>query len=341
MITAILSAGQAIITVTNSGVSKQVTAICNSEPDITVMPVGYHFGSVNVGSTSPVQNFTIANTGNASLIIGTLSLTGDAAGDFTIQQETCSGRTLGISEECTAGVVFTPTASGSRNANLTIISNDPDRPTADVPLSGEGTIAPDTDGDGVPDSTDNCPTVPNPGQVNSDGDTYGDACDNCPNTTNQDQLDSDSDGVGDVCDNCPSICNPLHLDADNDGKGDLCDSTPGCGGCGQPLCEQWCTGVDSDRDGIPDASDNCPTVPNPGQEDGDGDGVGNVCDNCPTIANANQADSDHDGVGDACDNCPSICNSQQLDADHDGIGDVCDPTPGCGGCGQPACEQQC
>jgi hypothetical protein len=26
---------------------------------------------------------------------------------------------------------------------------------------------------------------------------------------------------------------------------------------------------------------------------------------------------------------------------YDGIGDVCDPTPGCGGCGQPACEQQC
>ncbi|HUT83216.1 MAG TPA: choice-of-anchor D domain-containing protein, partial [Thermodesulfobacteriota bacterium] len=132
------SAGEAIITVTNSGVSKQVTAICNSEPDITVMPVGYHFGSVNVGNTSPVQNFTVANTGNASLIIGTLSLTGDAAGDFTIQQETCSGRTLGISEECTVDVLFTPTASGPRNANLTITSNDPDRPTADVPLSGEG-----------------------------------------------------------------------------------------------------------------------------------------------------------------------------------------------------------
>ncbi|MCX5884363.1 MAG: alpha/beta fold hydrolase [Proteobacteria bacterium] len=133
------SAGQAIITVTNSGVSKQVTAICNSEPDITVMPVGYHFGSVNVGTSSAVQNFTVANTGNADLIIGTLSLTGSEAGDFTIQQETCSGRTLGISsEECTVDVLFTPTASGLRNANLTITSNDPDRPTADVPISGEG-----------------------------------------------------------------------------------------------------------------------------------------------------------------------------------------------------------
>jgi len=132
------SAGQAIITVTNSGLSKQITAICNSEPDITIMPVGYYFGSVNAGSSSAVQDFTVANTGTAGLIIGTVSLTGDAAGDFTIQQETCSSRTLGISEECTADVVFTPTASGPRNANLTIISNDPDRPIADVPISGEG-----------------------------------------------------------------------------------------------------------------------------------------------------------------------------------------------------------
>jgi hypothetical protein len=199
----------------------------------------------------------------------------------------------------------------------------------------------DTDGDGIPDSSDNCPTVPNANQQDSDSDGVGNVCDNCPTVSNPTQADIDADGFGDACDNCPSICNPLQLNADGDGLGDVCDSTPGCGGCGQPLCEQWCTGVDSDGDGIPDTSDNCPTVANTGQEDGDGDGVGNVCDNCPTIANATQADSDNDGVGNKCDNCPSNCNSQQLDADHDGIGDVCDPTPGCGGCGQPLCEQQC
>jgi hypothetical protein len=75
--------------------------------------------------------------------------------------------------------------------------------------------------------------------------------------------------------------------------------------------------------------------------DSDGDGISDANDNCPNVPNVNQADIDHDGMGDACDNCPDNCNVQQLDADGDGIGDVCDPDPRCGGCGQDLCEQQC
>ncbi len=77
------------------------------------------------------------------------------------------------------------------------------------------------------------------------------------------------------------------------------------------------------------------------KSDSDGDGIPDANDNCPNVPNVNQADTDHDGMGDACDNCPNNCNVQQLDADGDGIGDVCDPDPGCGGCGQDQCEKQC
>jgi len=58
---------------------------------------------------------------------------------------------------------------------------------------------------------------------------------------------------------------------------------------------------DSDGDGIPDAVDNCPFVPNPDQADSDNDGVGDACDNCPLVANADQAtDGTSSGLGAAC-----------------------------------------
>lgn len=44
----------------------------------------------------------------------------------------------------------------------------------------------DLDGDGVPDSHDNCPVAPNPGQENADNDLFGDACDPCPTTKDPD-----------------------------------------------------------------------------------------------------------------------------------------------------------
>jgi hypothetical protein len=42
--------------------------------------------------------------------------------------------------------------------------------------------------------------------------------------------------------------------------------------------------TDTDGDGFPDDSDNCPSVSNPAQEDADQDGIGDACDNAPPVA---------------------------------------------------------
>ncbi len=60
-------------------------------------------------------------------------------------------------------------------------------------------------------------------------------------------------------------------------------------------------GPDLDADGVEIPTDNCPLVPNTGQEDGDADSVGDACDNCPTVLNPEQRNSDGVGEGDACD----------------------------------------
>ena len=92
---------------------------------------------------------------------------------------------------------------------------------------------PDADGDGVPDSLDNCPSMSNPDQKDNDNDGMGDVCDpdddndtvpdgsdNCPLAANLDQADADGDGVGDACDDCPGTASWVLVDAHGCPRGD-------------------------------------------------------------------------------------------------------------------------
>ena len=58
-------------------------------------------------------------------------------------------------------------------------------------------IAVDTDGDGVGDPTDNCPTLWNQTQADADGDGVGDVCDDCPGTPGGAQVGPDGCMKGD------------------------------------------------------------------------------------------------------------------------------------------------
>ncbi|XP_076289321.1 cartilage oligomeric matrix protein-like isoform X1 [Lasioglossum baleicum] len=146
---------------------------------------------------------------------------------------------------------------------------------------------------------------------------------------------------GDLCPDKITVCRANATCARTDSRAYTCKCVAGWAGDGFEC------GVDSDNDGIPDhelhcilpscSADNCPTVPNSGQEDADGDGIGDACDpdadndgtpnandNCPLKANPDQKDQDQDKIGDVCDNCPTVKNPKQEDTDNDGIGDACE-----------------
>lgn len=100
---------------------------------------------------------------------------------------------------------------------------------------------------------------------------------------------------------------------------------------------------DSDKDGIPDEQDLCPTLAGTaatgGCPDQDGDGVPDKTDKCPAIAGLAKyngcpiPDSDGDGINDEEDQCPTVKGLAKYhgcpipDTDGDGINDEIDMCP--------------
>lgn len=209
----------------------------------------------------------------------------------------------------------------------------------------------DIDGDGEPDLVDNCPTIANPDQADSDNNGEGNACD--PGGA----LDSDGDGLADNVDNCVFDVNPGQENSDGDPWGDVCDvvdftPTPTVTPTPSPSSTPTITATptptttavisDADADGVPDAGDNCPFMPNADQLNSDrnfvdlpatkpfddlsrarSDDLGNACD--PDDDNDGLADSDEDQLGPAgtqhaiCTTASASTDPLAGDSDDDGV----------------------
>ena len=100
-------------------------------------PTSLNFGNQTVGITSNPQYVTLQNTGNINLTITSIQITGANSGDFA-QTNNCPG-SVAPNGSCQVSVTFTPTATGTRNAAVTITDNAPDSPQS-VPLTGVGVL---------------------------------------------------------------------------------------------------------------------------------------------------------------------------------------------------------
>ncbi|MEE4356943.1 MAG: S8 family serine peptidase [Desulfococcaceae bacterium] len=113
--------------------------ISTVDPIPSLMGLTFSGGRLNAYSAlMAFGQFTVVNTGTRLLNISAVSLGGENPQDFGIENDGCSGKTLGYYESCAVKLNFTPTSIGQKKAVLTVLSDDPDTPSMEVPLSGKG-----------------------------------------------------------------------------------------------------------------------------------------------------------------------------------------------------------
>jgi trimeric autotransporter adhesin len=127
-----------------------VLAAAPFQPTLSIAPLNFSVGFVVPATLSlssseitfpttvvgfqAMQTLTLTNIGPQSVVITTINVNGS---DF-VQSNDCPVN-LATSSSCSIQVTFTPTALGTRSANLSIISNA-SNPQIIIPVGGDGSI---------------------------------------------------------------------------------------------------------------------------------------------------------------------------------------------------------
>jgi hypothetical protein len=128
----------ASLTITdNASGSPQTVSLTGTglQPAVSLSPSSLTFAQQGTGTTSAAQAVKLTDTGNTSLAISSIGLSGTNSADFAETNDCGSG--VGTGGSCTIMVTFTPSATGSRTASLAIADNASGSPQM-VSLTGTG-----------------------------------------------------------------------------------------------------------------------------------------------------------------------------------------------------------
>jgi len=126
-----------ILSITDNAVgSPQTVSLSGTGTALGLNPASLNFGTVTVGMSSSMSTTVtnVATSGN--LKITNVAVTGTNSGDFKITGNTCPA-SLAPGASCTVTATFTPSATGTRNADIQFTDNGGGSPQL-APLTGVG-----------------------------------------------------------------------------------------------------------------------------------------------------------------------------------------------------------
>lgn len=127
-------------------IQKKVGAASNTQPPAAggtgasafkVSPPSLAFAATKVGVTSASQTITAQNSGSSTTNIS-VSIIGTNSGDFAADSTAC-GNALAAGGSCPINVTFTPTATGAREASVTVGTGSGGDIPQTIAVTGTGT----------------------------------------------------------------------------------------------------------------------------------------------------------------------------------------------------------
>ena len=121
-----------------------VTGNSVSIPDGDTLPIaGDHtiFASVDVAAGLTSRTFTIENLGTGPLSVTNVAISGTHSADFTVSASPAASVDAGANT--TFQIQFDPSATGLRQATVTVTNNDADEASYDFAIEGTGSSAPE------------------------------------------------------------------------------------------------------------------------------------------------------------------------------------------------------